>query len=101
MLSEPDLKGHQPPFLVPLLGKHRVSSHCVRVFVGVSILSSISVFVLVLILISSRVTENPQNIIMAQNLGDFAAPNENFMCAPIALPDVAAKHFKIKPHHDG
>lgn len=29
---------------------------------------------------------------------DFAALNENFMCAPITQPKVATDQYEIKPH---
>ena len=35
---------------------------------------------------------------MAKKLGEFATPNENFMSAPTALPNVATKQFEIKPY---
>jgi hypothetical protein len=34
---------------------------------------------------------------MAKKLGDFTTPNENFMRAPITLPNVTAEQFEIKP----
>lgn len=35
---------------------------------------------------------------MAKKLGEIATPDENFMRAPITLPNVAAIKFGIKPH---
>ena len=35
---------------------------------------------------------------MAKKLRNFATPDEKFMCAPVALPDIAAKQFEIKQH---
>jgi hypothetical protein len=35
---------------------------------------------------------------MVKELGEFATPNDKFMRAPIALPNVAAEQFEIKPN---
>lgn len=35
---------------------------------------------------------------MAKKLGEFATINENFISVPIALPDVTAEWFYMKPH---
>ena len=38
---------------------------------------------------------------MARNLGSFATPSNNFMCEPIAQPEVEAAKYEIKSKYHG